>query len=238
MRLSLLSLALTLALAGCATPMPPTPASQASGLIELPVETSRSIQLPAPMHYTVPATDRTAGASGKQFDLVAGTYRMYKYNQAGTFYLGEQPAVVERNPGARGAAGTFLRIGGIWIPSDPTAAPKLFILSDYYKRLPDGAPVPQKMTVANLAEYRQRDTRVIAPPSPAVYVPTAIQTALGVFTPLQAGLVAGAVGGVFALIQEPGAANELVFATDGIADPAAVRQIRASFAPGRSYAGL
>jgi len=237
MRLSSIPFVLALALAGCAS-APQNPPSQVTGLIELPVESSRSIQLPATMHYTAQATTGSAAGHTKQFSLIAGNYRPYKYNGAGTFYLGEQPAIVERNPAAPGAVGTFLRIGGIWIPSDPAAAPKLFILADYYKQLDDRAPVPQKMTAANLAEFRRQDARPAAPPPPAVYVPTAVNTVLGVLTPLQGVAVAGVVGGVYTLLGEPGASQEIVFATDEIGDPAAVRQIRGAFAPGVTYVGI
>ena len=219
-------LALTLALAGCAS-TPRVSESQLTGLIELPVGTSQAIPLPAPLHYTVPADGRAG--NGRQFHLVAGTYRPYKYNQAGTFYLGEQPAVVERKPAAPGPAGTVLRIGGIWIPSNPALAPKLFIVPDYYKQLPDGAPVPDRMRVADLAEFRHQP--VVNGQPGLIYIPATIPGTLKVISPLHAGLAAAAITGVLVLLNEPGASHELVFAAGEIADPASVRQLRTAFPP-------
>ena len=218
--------ALTLALAGCAS-APRTPESQLTGLIELPVGTSQAIRLPTALHYTVPATGQAG--SDRQCHLLAGTYRPYKYNQSGTFYLGEQPAVVERKPAAPGAAGTVLRIGGIWIPSDPALAPKLFIVSDYYKQLPEGAPVPDKMRVADLAEFRHRP--VVNSNAGLIYIPATIPGTLKVISPLHAGLAAAAVTGVLALLNEPGAPRELAFAGGEIADAASARQLRTAFPP-------
>ena len=236
MRLSPISLVLALALAGCAAKAPLNPASQVTGLIELPVESSRSIHLPAAMQYTVPGTASDAGGNGKQFSLIAGNYRPYKYNQAGTFYLGEQPAIVERNPAAPGAVGTFLRIGGIWIPADPAAAPKLFILPEYYTQLDDGAPVPQKMTATNLAGFRHEVPPAVR--TPIIVVPAVVPGTARLITPLQAGLIGAVAGGVFALINGPDAPRELAFVTSAIDDPAAVRQIRSAFAPGVAYVGI
>ena len=226
MRFPPIFLALTLALAGCAS-TPHAPESQLTGLIEMPVETSQTIRLPAPLRYTAPAAGR-AGSKDRQFYLVAGTYRPYKYNQSGTFYLGEQPAVVEWKLAATGKAGTLLRIGGVWIPADPATAPKLFIVSDYYKPLADGVPAPEKMSVANLAEFRHRPV-ANTQPVPFVYIPVTIPGALGTISPVHAGLTAAAITGVLVLLHEPGASRELVFVTGEIADPDAVRQIRAAF---------
>ena len=206
MRLSSTSLALAfaVALAGCAATAPLNPAFQLTGLIELPAESSNLIRLPATLRYTVPATDRAADGHGQQFYVVAGAYRPYKYNQAGTFYLGEQPAIVERQPAASGTAGTVLRVGGIWIPVNPAAAPKLFILPDYYMPLPGNAPIPDKMTASNLGDFQH-----------------------------ETGRAGGAIADVFALLGDAHVPQELAFVTGDITDREAVRRIRAAFASGR-----
>jgi len=224
--LSILSI-FTLALVGCAA-APHAPESQLTGLIELPTGMSQAIRLPAPLHYTGPAKRHAAGGKAPQFHLVAGTYRPYKYNRAGTFYLGEQPAIVEQAPADPGSAGTVLRIGGIWIPADPATAPKLFIVPEYYKRLADGAPLPREMSRADLAEFRHEPPAHIE--RPIIYIPVVVPGTLRAISPLQAGLAAGAIAGVLALLNEPGAPHELVFATGDIADPDSVRQIRTAFA--------
>jgi hypothetical protein len=235
MRFSSILPALALALAGC-TSAPPVPESHLTGLIELPAETGQGFRLPKTLRYTAPATGYAAGSKDKQFYLVAGTYRPYKYNQSGTFYIGEQPAIVERKLASTGAAGTILRIGGIWIPADPAAAPKLFIVPDYYKQLADSAPIPVEMRAANLAEFRHQ-SRTNPNGDPAMVMPMPVVAAIKTLTPLQAGLAAGALTGVFLLLNEPGASHELAFATGDIADPDSVRQIRTAFASTRKYSG-
>lgn len=226
MRFPPIFLALTLALAGCAS-TPHAPESQLTGLIELPVESSQTVRLTAPLRYTVPAAG-SFGGNDQQFYLVAGTYRPYKYNEAGTFYLGEQPAVVERRLSGPAETGTLLRIGGIWIPADPAAAPKLFIVSDYYKPLADGMPLPEKMSVANLAEFRRQPV-AHTQPGRFTYIPAGIPAAVRTFTPIQAGLAGAAITGVMILLSEPAASRELVFAGGEIADPESVKQVRTAF---------
>jgi len=230
-----LTFALALALAGCASTMPLNPDFQLTGLIELPFDSSGAVRLPATMRYTVPATDRAAGGNGQQFYLVAGAYHLYKYNQSGTFYLGEQPSIVERKPA--GTAGTVLRIGGIWIPTNPAAAPKLFILPAYYKPLADNAPVPANMTASNLADFRHDEALPTGNPVTATYGMAVVPATIRTLTPLQAGLAGGAIAGVFALLSDPQAPREMSFVTGDITDREMVRQIRTAFGSGQTYAG-
>lgn len=167
-------------LVGCATSPP-----EAGELVQ--ADASRSFVI-SQRHLFKTGTSGTPGflRGSEEIVLLPGQYTAKHQNELGTFYLGPNPAFVERvNSWVWKKPNLMLQhAGGIWIPAAGHTKPKLWFYPGSFSQVEDESPQATGNLAGDMA------TRNIA-----------LGTVPGM-RPVQAGIAAGIAAGLVAAIAE------------------------------------
>jgi hypothetical protein len=149
-----------LLLAGCASQ---PPASELVDLVQ--VASKQSFVLSTPV---IVDTEKAGKISymGRHLSmtLLPGKYTAVKKNSLGTFYAGESLSMLELVEAGSKKIRRFGHRGGIWIPSDTAAVPRLFTYIIGMQLYPDDVVIPNgstsvtdmtSMTVADILDQQR-----------------------------------------------------------------------------------
>lgn len=150
-----------------------------------------------------------------------GKYVAYKSNAQGTLYVGERAAILQESEGKAQSDGgsMFVRRGGIWIPSTPGSAPRLF-----------GFPLESVKVEGQTVLLDSVPDDHAKAVDAAINSLVAGKIAQATIRPAQ-GAAAGAISGAIIGAMSAGL-NEPVFIGSEITDTSAAERIRAAAAAG------
>lgn len=155
-----------------------------------------------------------------RLSLLPGRYTAVKENSLGTFYVGENYSLWEVRDSLPISPRNSVHRGGIWIPADPHAAPRVFYYLSQFRPIPDGAaPTVHTYQAANVSPANAADEVAVR------------QAGLSGASPLAAGLGGAVAGGMIEALTADARAR-LYFATGDLTDLEGGARIKAAAVAG------